>query len=114
MRAAGQPHPRYERVNHVTVRAALGVIAWIALICSLARTAPDQRVQFVEIAAESGVNFRHENGASKEKHMPETFGSGVAWIDYDNDGWIDLFFANGADVAHGKRSPGNVLLRNLG
>src|SRR5262249_37236687 len=38
----------------------------------------------------------------------------VAWIDFDNDGWPDLFFANGSDVAHGKRSPGNVLLRNLG
>jgi hypothetical protein len=46
--------------------------------------------------------------------MPETFGSGVAWIDYDNDEWIDLFFANGADLARSRPSPGNVLLRNLG
>jgi len=71
-------------------------------------------VQFVNVAAESGITFKHENGASREKLMPATFGSGVAWIDYDNDGWIDLFFANGADLGRRRPSPGNVLLRNLG
>jgi hypothetical protein len=72
------------------------------------------RVQFVSAASDAGLAFRHENGASKEKLMPETFGSGVAWIDYDNDGWVDVFFANGADLARGKASPGNALYRNLG
>jgi enediyne biosynthesis protein E4 len=71
-------------------------------------------VQFVDVAAEAGLTFRHENGASQEKYMFETFGSGVGVIDFDNDGLPDLFFANGADLAHGKRSPGNVLYRNLG
>src|SRR5579871_3240532 len=71
-------------------------------------------VQFKEVAAESGITFRHENGASAEKHMVETFGSGVGVIDFDNDGLPDLFFANGADLAHGKPSPGNALYRNLG
>jgi hypothetical protein len=71
-------------------------------------------VQFNDVAAEAGITFRHENGASAEKHMFETFGSGVGVIDFDNDGWPDLFFANGADLGHGKRSPGNALYRNLG
>ncbi len=74
----------------------------------------DPRVQFVDVASQAGISFKHENGASSEKLMPETFGSGVAWIDYDNDGWIDLFFPNGADLAHSKPSPGNALFRNLG
>jgi hypothetical protein len=74
----------------------------------------DMRVQFVNVAVEAGLTFKHTNGASPEKLMPETFGSGVAWIDYDNDGWIDVFFANGTDMAHGKPSPGNALYRNLG
>src|ERR1019366_5470265 len=74
----------------------------------------EPRVQFVNVAREAGIAFKHENGASKEKLMPETFGSGVAWIDFDNDGLPDLFFANGAELAHGKPSPGNVLYRNLG
>jgi hypothetical protein len=46
--------------------------------------------------------------------MMETFGSGVGWLDYDNDGWLDLFFANGANLREAKRSPGNALWRNLG
>lgn len=71
-------------------------------------------VQFNNIAAESGITFRHESGASPDKHMFETFGSGVGVIDFDNDGLPDLFFANGADLAHGKPSPGNALYRNLG
>jgi enediyne biosynthesis protein E4 len=70
-------------------------------------------VQFNKIA-ESGITFRHENGASAEKHMFETFGSGVGVIDFDNDGQPDLFFANGANLAQGKPSPGNALYRNLG
>jgi enediyne biosynthesis protein E4 len=75
---------------------------------------PPARIQFAEVAREAGLNFRHENGASKEKLMPETFGAGVAWIDYDNDGWVDAFFSNGSDLAHDKVSPGNRLFRNLG
>jgi hypothetical protein len=75
---------------------------------------PETPVQFVDIAAQAGITFRHESAASPERHLYETVGSGVAWIDYDNDGWLDLFFANGADVAHGKPSPGNALYRNLG
>jgi len=71
-------------------------------------------VQFNKVAAESGITFRHENGASAEKHMFETLGSGVGVIDFDNDGRPDLFFANGADLAHAKPSPGNALYRNLG
>ena len=71
-------------------------------------------VQFSNVAAESGITFRHESGASADKHMFETFGSGVGVIDFDNDGYPDLFFANGADLAHGKPSPGNALYRNLG
>ena len=70
-------------------------------------------VQFNKIA-DSGITFRHERGASAEKHMFETFGSGVGVIDFDNDGLPDLFFANGADLSHGKPSPGNALYRNLG
>ncbi len=72
------------------------------------------KVQFSDVAIEAGITFRHENGASPGKQLFETFGSGVGVIDFDNDGWPDLFFANGADLAHGKRSPGNALYRNLG
>jgi hypothetical protein len=74
----------------------------------------NQPVSFVDITQSAKIAFKHENGASAEKLMVETFGSGVAWLDYDNDGFLDLFFANGANLSAGKPSPGNVLLRNTG
>jgi hypothetical protein len=90
------------------------VAGLLLAIASLFSSPPDLRPQFIDVASEAGLTFKHENGASPEKHLFETFGSGVAVIDYDNDGFPDLFFANGADLAHGKSSPGNVLYRNLG
>ncbi|HWR53353.1 MAG TPA: CRTAC1 family protein [Bryobacteraceae bacterium] len=88
--------------------------ATLVFAAALASGPGAPQVQFVDVAAQAGIAFTHQNGASAEKLMPETFGAGVAWIDYDNDGWIDLFFSNGADMARGKPGPGNVLFRNLG
>ena len=51
-------------------------------------------VTFTEIAAQSGINFQHNNGAAGKKNMPETVGSGVAFLDYDNDGWQDVLLVN--------------------
>ncbi len=54
---------------------------------------------FVDITATSKIDFVHQSGATPEKYMVETFGSGVAAIDYDNDGFPDLYFVNGAPGA---------------
>lgn len=51
---------------------------------------------FVDVTARSKIDFVHHNGASPDKYMVETFGSGVGWIDYDNDGFEDLYFVDGA------------------
>ena len=97
------------------LKPAVIFAALLSLFCAQRwADSSEPRVQFVNVAREAGITFKHENGASKEKLMPETFGSGVAWIDFDNDGLPDLFFSNGADLAHGKPSPGNVLYHNLG
>ncbi|MEN3339086.1 MAG: enediyne biosynthesis protein [Acidobacteriota bacterium] len=63
-------------------------------------------MHFTDATATSNISFVHDSGASPDKYMVETFGSGVGWIDYDNDGFPDLYFVNGA--------PGsaNALYRN--
>jgi len=73
-----------------------------------------QLVSFADITQSAKIAFKHENGASADKLMIETFGSGVAWFDYDNDGFLDLFFPNGANLHDGKPSPGNSLLHSTG
>ena len=58
---------------------------------------PSGPITFTDVAAQAGIRFRHNNGAFGQKYLPETMGSGVCVIDYDNDGWPDLFFVNGTD-----------------
>ena len=58
---------------------------------------PSGPITFSDVAAQAGIHFRHNNGAFGQKYLPETMGSGVCVIDYDNDGWPDLFFVNGTD-----------------
>jgi len=51
---------------------------------------------FENVAAASGVGFRHRASKTSQKYLPETMGGGVAMLDYNNDGLLDLFFVNGA------------------
>jgi len=55
--------------------------------------------QFVDIARQAGVVFHHTNGASPDKHLVETMGSGGLFFDYDGDGWPDIFLVDGGSIA---------------
>ncbi len=58
--------------------------------------APGQ-IHFEEVTRAAGIHFVHNNGSFGQKWMPETMGSGVAFMDYDNDGWQDVLIVNGSD-----------------
>src|SRR5580704_4772095 len=63
----------------------------------LAASASAQQIQFRDITSQAGIHFTHNNGAFGKKYLPETMGSGCAFIDYDNDGWPDVLLVNGED-----------------
>jgi enediyne biosynthesis protein E4 len=65
------------------------------LTSDLDRSVPEgyPNVQFQDVTMKSGINFQHFYG-ERTSQLPEDMGSGVAWADYDNDGWEDLFIAN--------------------
>ena len=56
-------------------------------------------ITFRDITERAGIHFVHNNGAYGKKYLPETMGPGVAFIDYDNDGWQDIFIVNGTNWA---------------
>src|ERR1051326_8160644 len=52
-------------------------------------------VTFEEVSAKaSGINWVHNNAHSPERYLPETVGAGCAFLDYDNDGWMDIYLVN--------------------
>ena len=73
-------------------------------------------VRYVDVARSAGISFQHDNAASSEKYLIETMGSGCGWIDYDQNGLLDLYLVNGASTRlytpkHALRS---ALYRNNG
>jgi hypothetical protein len=82
--------------------AALGIaIASSALIGAgrppFRAGATPSAVHFEDVTRAAGIHFVHNNGAFGKKWLPETMGPGVAFIDYDNDGWQDVLIVNGSD-----------------
>jgi hypothetical protein len=72
-------------------------------------------VTFHEISPkQSGVTWVHNNAHSSERHLPETVGSGCAFFDYDNDGWMDIYLVNSgpADFFTPNTPLKNALYRN--
>jgi enediyne biosynthesis protein E4 len=55
-------------------------------------------VRFTDVAGTAGVGFKHTSGRSGRLYLPETMGSGCAFLDYDRDGRLDLFLINGAPL----------------
>jgi enediyne biosynthesis protein E4 len=53
--------------------------------------------RFVDVTSSAGIQFQHNSGAFGGKFLPETLGSGCAFLDYDRDGWQDILLINGMD-----------------
>jgi hypothetical protein len=77
---------------------------------------PIPAVHFTDITAQAGIHFHHTNGSFGKKLLPETMGSGVAFLDYDGDGRQDLLFVNSRywPGHEGKERPTLKLYRNKG
>ncbi len=71
--------------------------------------------RFVDVTAQAGIQFQHNSGAYGGKLLPETLGSGCAFLDYDRDGWQDILLINGMDwPGHKKRRSTLRLYHNNG
>jgi hypothetical protein len=69
--------------------------------------------RLVDVTRQAGLGFQHNNGAYGGTLLPETLGSGCAFLDYDGDGWQDILFVNGMDwPGHKKQRSTLQLYRN--
>jgi hypothetical protein len=81
-----------------------------------ARSSASPTPSFRDVARQAGLDFVHVNGASDERFLPEIIGAGGLFLDFDNDGWIDVFLVDGgsfADPAVARRAR-HRLYRNRG
>ena len=74
--------------------AAHGVVAVAVAACVVVLSGATP-VVFTDVTESAGIRFTHTSGAFGAKYMPETFGSGVLWLDVDDDGWQDMLLVNG-------------------
>jgi hypothetical protein len=94
----------------------LGLLTGVSTVALLGWAGPQTSVKFTEVAAAAGLTFLHDNAATAEKYLIETMGAGCAWIDYDQDGLLDLYLVNSAPTpAYTPQRPlRSALYRNRG
>jgi hypothetical protein len=91
-----------------------GIAAGVALPHSVwAADPPRLPFRLTDVTNSAGIHFKHHSGAFGGKFLPETLGSGCAFLDYDADGWQDILFVNGTDwPGHGTGRTTLQLYRN--
>lgn len=94
-------------------RSALGAAGATVTLEQLLSAQGGPGFRLVDVTRSAGITFRHNNGAYGGKFLPETLGSGCAFLDYDADGWQDILLINGMDwPGHRRQRSTLALYRN--
>jgi hypothetical protein len=101
--------PGMKRRDFLAAAGALSVNAAFAPR-NLFAVPPSLGFNFTDVTAAAGIQFQHNSGAFGGKFLPETLGSGCAFLDYDNDGWQDILLVNGMDWPGHKRQKSTLRL----
>jgi enediyne biosynthesis protein E4 len=99
-------------VNRRSFLLGLGGVAGASLlpVDLLAADSVFPGFRLVDVTVSSKIQFRHNSGAYGGKFLPETLGSGCAFLDYDADGWQDILLINGTDWPGHKKQPSTLRL----
>jgi enediyne biosynthesis protein E4 len=95
--------------------AGLASCSQFSRLDALASQAASPGFRLTDVTRQAGIQFQHNSGAFGGKFLPETLGSGCAFLDYDGDGWQDILLINGCDwPGHKKNRTTLHLYRNNG
>lgn len=86
----------------------------IGAVCAVALSPALAELRFEDATAQSGIKFRMTSGKTPSREILEVNGGGIALFDYDGDGDLDLFLANGATLDDTESGPGSRLFANDG
>ena len=100
--------PLLNRRDFLSGAAALSLLSSPRLLAAMPNASLGFRL--VDVTAGAGIDFRHNSGAFGGKLLPETLGSGCAFLDYDGDGWQDILLINGMDWPGHKRQRSTLRL----
>jgi len=101
------------RRSFLLALAGLASTPGLRLVNALAAPAPRTStlsLRLVDVTSQAGIQFHHNSGAYGGKFLPETLGSGCAFLDYDRDGWQDILLVNGMDWPGHKRQRSTLRL----
>jgi enediyne biosynthesis protein E4 len=82
----------------VRITSVLGLLLAVTLTIAVGPAPAGSTIRFEDITERSGVQFAADSNPTPNKNQPETMLSGIGLIDYDNDGYLDIFFINGAAI----------------
>jgi len=85
-----------ERVSQISLASFFLAVAPLIGQAAFAQAAGVTSSHFAEVSESAGLKFRHYSPFSEQRHLHLAMGSGVAWLDIDQDGWPDLCFAQGS------------------
>src|SRR5260370_26616445 len=108
-------HEQLTRRRVVRNLAALAATSQLHVDAFSSPTTARAHYAFEEVpASSSGITWVHTAGKSADKHLPETSGAGCAFLDFDNDGWMDIYLVNSgkSDFYNPPRPFRNALYRN--
>ena len=111
--------------NAARARQAIGLAAAVFALPILHGDAAQRRddagdpgpLRFEDVTTDAGVDFHLRSGAPAKRYLIEVMTGGVALVDADADGWVDIYFVNGSTLdehRRGERREGNRLFRNDG
>src|SRR6187200_2660252 len=93
-----------------------GMLSALLLTARLTAAESNGPIQLRDVTRQTGISFVHTDGSSGRRYIVETVSCGLALLDYDGDGDIDIYFLNGAPLSGARMvpAPRNALYRNDG